>query len=104
MILGIALNDNGDWIIIGDKISASSDRIMNMVREGMNKYGGLWSAHLTNDGLALVYENGFQYLGNVPETLKYRAKNASFDIFRIKFTSDGAFFIADRKGNFDYRM
>ncbi len=104
LILGIALNDHGDWIIIGDKISTSSSKMMDMIREGMERHGGLWSAHLTNDGLALVYEKGFQYLGNVPEALKYRAKNANFDIFRIKFTADGAFFIADRKGNFDYRM
>jgi hypothetical protein len=104
LILAITVNDQEDWIIIGDKISASSQRLMDMIRNGMKKYGALWSAHVTNDGLALVYEKGFQFMGNVPEILKQHAEQAKFDVFRIKFTADGAFFIADRKGHYDYRM
>jgi len=104
VITSVAFNDNNDWIIIGEKISASSDKLMQTIKDGMNKYGALWTAHMTNDGLALVYERGFQYFGNVPEQLKIRAKNADFDVYRLKFTSAGAFFISDKKGNFDYRM
>ena len=104
VITSVAFNDNDEWIIIGEKINASSDKLMEIIKEGMDKYGALWAAHMTNDGLALVYERGFQYFGNVPEQLKVRAKNADFDVFRLKFTSDGSFFIADKKGHFDYRM
>jgi len=105
VVLSVTFNDNDDWIIIGgENISASSDKITQMIRDGMEKHGGLWTAHLTDDGLALVYEKGFQFLGNVPEILKQRSKNAEFDVFKLKFTSDGSFFISDKKGHFDYRM
>lgn len=104
VITSVAFNDNNDWIIIGEKISASSENLMQTIKDGMNKHGALWSAHMTNDGLALVYERGFQYFGNVPKELKIKAMNADFNIYRLKFTSDGAFFISDKKGNFDYRM
>jgi hypothetical protein len=103
-ITSVSFNDNDEWIIIGDKISASSDELMETIKKGIDKHGELWAAHMTNDGLVLVYEHGFQYFGNVPEQLKIRAKNADFDVFRLKFTSDGAFFIADKKGHYDYRM
>ena len=104
VILSVAFNDNDDWIIIGEKISASSDKIMEYIKDGLDKYGGLWSACLTNDGLALVYENGFKYLGNVPEALKLKLKTVNFDVYKLKFTSDGAYFIADKKGHFAYKM
>ncbi len=104
VILSVAFNDNDDWIIIGEKISASSDKIMRYIKEGMDKYGGLWAACLTNDGLALVYENGFRFWGDVPEALKLKLKTVNFDVYKLKFTSDGAYFIADKKGHFAYRM
>ena len=104
VILSVAFNDNDDWIIIGDRISASSDKIMTYIKEGMEKHGGLWAAHLTNDGLALVYENGFKFLGNVPYALKEKLKVVDFDVYKLKFTADGAYFIADKKGHFTYKM
>ncbi|MBU3676606.1 MAG: hypothetical protein FGM54_05415 [Chitinophagaceae bacterium] len=104
VITSVSFNDNDDWIIIGERVSASSEKLINTIEQGMKKWGPLWTSHMTNDGLVLVYERGFQYFGNVPEQLIIKANNANFDVYRLKFASDGAFFISDKDGHFDYTM
>lgn len=104
-ILSVAFNDAEDWIIIGTKnISASADNIYGLVEDGIKNYGGLWAAHLTNDGLVLCFEEGYKFLGNVPNTLREKLKITTLNVFRIKFLSDGAYFIADKNGKFDYYL
>jgi hypothetical protein len=105
VITSVTFNDLGDWIAITKKkYSASSEKIMKYIQEGENEYGEFWAAHLTNDGLVLCYERGYKYMGNVPENLKLKLKETKINVFRIKFLSDGSFFIADFKGNYDYNM
>lgn len=105
LITSVTLNDDGEWIIISDKHFAASDsRIGEQIQEGMVDYGVLWAAHMTDDGLVLVFARGYLYFGNVPRGLIQALKDTSMNVFRVKFTPDGAWFIADRNGRFDYTM
>jgi hypothetical protein len=105
VITSVAFNDAEDWIIIGtENISASSNKIYELVEDGMRNYGGLWAAHLTDDGLVLCYERGYKFFGNVPNTLRNKLETTTLNVFRVKFLSDGAYFIADRNGKFAYYL
>lgn len=105
VITSVTFNDLGDWIAITKtKYSASSDKIMNYIREGEGEFGEFWAAHMTDDGLVLCYEKGYKFVGNVPENLKKKLKETKINVFRIKFLSDGSYFIADFDGSYAYNM
>lgn len=105
LITSVTLNDSGQWIIISDKnIAASDNSLDERIEDGMSNYGQLWAAHLTEDGLVLVYAEGYQFFGNVPDGLRKALKSTTMNVYRVKFTPDGAWFIADRHGRFDYTM
>jgi hypothetical protein len=105
VITSVTFNDRGDWIAITKKkYSASSEKVMEYIRDGENEFGEFWAAHLTNDGLVLCYERGYKFFGNVPENLKKKLRETKINVFRIKFLSDGSYFIADFNGNYAYNM
>ena len=105
VVTSITFNDEGDWIIVStEHICASSTDIQDFIKEKMDEYGGLLAAHLTDDGLVLCYEGGYRFLGNVPENLKQALRESSYDVYRIKFTSQGSYFFADKKGRYQYNM
>lgn len=105
VITSVTFNDKGGWIIISSEyITASNSEVNGWIKEGIEEYGQLWAAHMTNDGLALCYERGYKFMGNVPETLKNKLRETKIDVFRIKFLSDGTYFIADKDGNYSYYM
>jgi hypothetical protein len=103
IIYSITFNDEGDWIMISaDKYSASDAELMEWIGQGEQEFGELWAAHLTNTGLVVVYENGYKFLGDVPDNLVEKLKETDLDVFRLKFLSDGSYFIADKDGNYVY--
>jgi hypothetical protein len=105
VITSVTFNDDGDWIAITKtKFSASSDKIMNYIKEGEYKHGEFWAAHLTNDGLVLCFEKGYSFLGNVPSNLKQKLNETELNVFRLKFLSDGSYFIADFDGRYAFNM
>jgi len=105
VITSVTFNDKGGWIVISkDYISASSTEVYDWIKEGIDAYGQLWAAHMTNDGLVLCYERGYKFLGDVPENLKRKLKETNINVYRIKFLSDGTYFIADTDGNYSYYM
>lgn len=105
VVTSATFNDKGDWILIStEHVSASHSRIQEYLREGIESFGQLWAAHLTNDGLVLCFERGYKFLGNVPEALKQALDNSNLDVYRIKFTAGGAYFFADKYGNYDALM
>lgn len=105
VITSVTFNDVGDWIIIStNSILASSDNVNDWIEEGLEDYGSLWSAHLTNDGVVLCFKDGYKYFGNVPIKLKQSLKESSIDAYRIKFTSEGSYFYADKSGKYRYYM
>lgn len=105
VVTSATFNDKGDWILIStEHISASTSRIQYYIKDGIDRYGQLWAAHLTNDGLVLCFEKGYKFLGNVPEALKQELTVSKLNVYRIKFTSGGAYFFADRHGNYKALM
>jgi hypothetical protein len=105
IITSVTFNDNGDWIAITKKkYSASSIKVMDAIREGEDKFGEFWAAHITNDGMVLCYEKGYKFFGNVPANLKTKLEETKMNVYRIKFLSDGCFFIADFNGKYSYNM
>lgn len=104
-IISVTFNDNGDWIAITkDKYSASEDYMYDMIDEGEDKYGGILSAHLTNDGMVLCFKRGYKYRGYVPERLKEKLRESKIDVSTVKFLSDGTYFFSDAIGNCYYNM
>jgi hypothetical protein len=105
VINSITFNDNGEWIVISDKkFSASSGKIVDWLKEGESKHGELWAACMTNDALVAVYSRGYKFLGKVPEKLKKKLTSTSINVYRLKFLSNGHYFFADKKGEYDFFM
>lgn len=105
VITSVTFNDNGGWIVISSEhISASTSEVYDWIEDGIKEYGQLWAAHMTNDGLVLCYEGGYKFMGYVPENLKQKLRETNINVFRIKFLSDGTYFIADKNGRYAYYM
>lgn len=104
IITTATFNDGGDWIIISTAyFAASSDRIQSWLKEGIEKYGSLWTACITDDAMVAVYDRGYKYSGNVPESLKQALKETSMDVYRLKIAGTSWFF-ADKNGSYRYNM
>ncbi len=105
IVTSVTFNDAGDWIIIStEHVAASTTEIYGWIEDGMYQFGQLWAAHITDDGLALCYAEGYKFLGNVPYRLKDKLSSSKLNVFRIKFLSDGSYFFADRNGYYSYYM
>lgn len=105
VVTSVAFNDEGDWIIISqDLYCASSESFMEFMKEGSYKYGRIWTAHMTDDGLAVVYADGYRFFGNVPQRLKDALNSTKLNVARLKFLSDGTYFFADSDGNYSAWM
>lgn len=105
VITSITLNDHGDWVIIGTEHYATSNPgITDWLKEGNEKHGQIWTVHITNDAMVAVFENGYKFFGNVPDDLKDALDKTNINVFRLKFTPQGAFFFADRKGRYAYSL
>lgn len=103
-VTSVTFNDDGDWIIIStEHISASSTALQNWLADGLEDYGQLWAACITEDALVAVFENGYRFLGNVPEDLKTALKSTNLDVYRLKIAGT-AWFFADKNGKYRYNM
>lgn len=103
-LTSVAFNDAGEWAIVGvSHIAASSDAIEDWLLSGLDDYGTLWSVHMTDDSMIAVYENGYKFLGDVPESMKDALRNTDLNVYRAKFAGQSWFF-ADRNGNYQYNM
>lgn len=104
VITSVTFNDAGDWIVISKNYySASDQRIQAWLKEGNEKYGQLWAACITEDACVAVFETGYQFLGNVPYSLKNALKETRINVFRLKIAGDSWFF-ADFQGSYHYNM
>ena len=103
-ITSVTFNDDGDWIVITtEHISASSSEIQDWLVAGLEDYGQLWTACVTEDGLVAVFATGYKFLGNVPEDLKEALRETSLDVYRLKIAGT-AWFFADKNGSYRYNM
>lgn len=104
VVTSVSFNDSGDWVAICDKyISASDSDIQDWIVEGIDQYGKVWTTCLTDETLIIVYEEGFQTIGDIPSTLEDKLTSTPIDIYRLKIAGE-AWFFSDGKSNFDYHM
>jgi hypothetical protein len=104
VVLSVTFNDADDWIIITQNYFTSSDsRINDWLKQGNDKFGMLWAACVTDDAIVAVFAGGYQFLGNVSESLTTALQNTKLDVFRLKIAGD-AWFFADKNGSYQYNM
>ena len=104
VITSATFNDDGDWIVITTNYFCASDaEVQNWLKEGNQKYGKIWAACVTDDAAVVVYENGYQFLGEIPESLQKALDETELDVYRLKVSGDSWFF-ADQEGTYQYDM
>ncbi len=104
VITSVTFNDDGDWIVIStEHISASDSDIQDWLADGLDRFGALWAACITDDSLVAVFENGYKFLGNVPDDLRTALKSTDINVYRLKIAGT-AWFFADKNGKYRYNM
>lgn len=105
VITSVTFNDAGDWIVISEEyVRSSGDNLQEWLQEGMQEFGGVFAACVTDDAVIVVFEQGYKYYGNVPPSLLEILSETTVDVYRLKI-SGGSWFFADRTGkNFKYNM
>ncbi len=104
VITSVTFNDAGDWIVITtNHITASNSNVLEWIKDGMNQYGGVWAACVTDDAMVVVFERGYKFVGNVPSDLKGALKETKLDVYRLKIAGTSWFF-ADKDGSYRYNM
>lgn len=104
-VSSVTFNDDGDWVLISNERVLSTPDLKDEIEAETEENGKVLTAHMTNDGLVVCYENGFLLYGNIPDEVRNKLNNNSFNVYRLKFLPDGAYFLADKDGtNFDYYM
>jgi hypothetical protein len=63
----------------------------------------LWAACVTEDAIVAVYADGYQFLGNVPQSLRNALNTTKLDVYRLKIAGTSWFF-ADKNGSYQYNM
>lgn len=103
-VTSVTFNDAGDWIVITTEHYASSDaRITSWLKEGAEEYGVLWAACVTEKCMVACYEKGYKFYGEMPDGLRDRLRETDIDVYRIKIAGS-AYFFADQKGRYRYKM
>ena len=69
----------------------------------MDYYGAVLATCITEDAAVVVYEEGYRFLGDVPQDLKRRLETVSFNVYRVKIAGS-AWFISDNKSRYSYNM
>ncbi len=103
-IISAVFNDNGEWIVISEEhYNASSDSIRDMMKEGAQTYGGIYSACLTNNSLIVVFERGYRSRGDIPSSLSDAIGKTRINVYKIKLAGKSWFF-ADKEGQYQMSL
>ncbi len=103
-ITSVSFNDVGDWIVISQNyIKCSDNDIQSWLGKLGDEYGLLYAVCLTDDALVACFQNGYGYLGNVPQSLRNALKSETRNVYYIKISGD-SWFYADKYGSFKYFM
>jgi hypothetical protein len=104
VITSVTFNDAGNWIVITKNYFSSSHSEVNQwLKEGNEEYGLLWAACVTDDAIVAVFDDGYKFIGNVPESLKKALRETNLDVYRLKIAGS-AWFFADKNGRYNYNM
>lgn len=104
VVTSVTFNDSGDWIVISkEHFSASDTSIQEWLKDGLEEYGQIWTACITESAIVAVFENGYKFLGDVPSSLQSKLYSVDFDVYRMKIAGS-AWFISDGVDEYDYNM
>lgn len=104
IITSVTFNDAGDWIAVSQNyISASSQWIQDWLANGCDRYGQLWAVCVTGDAMVAVYESGYKFYGNVPQSLQDALNTETRNVYRLKIAGT-SWFYADKYGSYRYYM
>jgi len=103
-VISVSFNDNGDWILIATNAVYADIKDVKDLKSIADKNGRILTAHLTNNGIAIVCQNGVYLYGDFPKVLPETIKQTTFRIYRVKFADDGAYFIADKTGSCSFGL
>ena len=104
IVTSVSFNDDGDWIIIStEHIQTSDEDVTKWITDGIEDFGSVWATCVTDDAVIIVYEEGFLYDGEIPESLEEKLSETDIDVYRLKVSGD-AWFFSDGKSKFDYWM
>ena len=103
-ITSVSFNDAGDWIVVStEHYSASDSNVLEWMKEGNDKYGQIWTTCVTDEVVIVVYEDGFSFVGDIPESLKRKLDSTYIDVYRLKVAGT-AWFFSDGKSRYEYSM
>lgn len=103
-IISVSVNNNGDFIIITNKhLYASNTNDYNAMIAAKDKYGYIYSACTTEEGVIFCCERGVYY-SNIPTILETKLKSLSWKPKVVKFTDYGTFIITDGENTYSYQM
>lgn len=103
-ILSATFNDDGEWIVITDEhYATSSSRLTEWIEDGVDEFGMILDACITDDALVAVFKEGYKYKGNYPDTLREKLRNTDLKVRRLKIAGN-CWFFSDRDGNYHYKM
>ncbi|MCL2510977.1 MAG: hypothetical protein FWF09_02890 [Bacteroidales bacterium] len=103
-IISVSFNDNGDWIVVASDAVYGIVAGISDLQSIAEKNGRILTGHLTDNGVAIVCENGVYLYGNVPDALPETIRKTTFPIYRVKFADDGAYFLSDKEGSCSFGM
>ena len=103
-VVSVSFNDKGDWIVVATDAVYADIKDIKDLQSIADKNGRILTGHLTNNGVAIVCQNGVYLYGDFPKALPETIKKTTFPIYRVKFTDDGAYFIADKAGNCSFGL
>ena len=103
-VISVSFNDNGDWIVVAaDAVYGAVSGISDL-QSIADKNGRILTACVTNDGVAIVCQNGVYLYGHFPKALPETIRKTTFPIYRVKFADDGSYFIADKTGSCSFGL
>jgi len=103
-IISVAFNDNGDWLLVASGAVYGAVTGISNLQTIADKNGRILTVHLTNNGVAIVCQNGVYLYGDFPSALPETIRKTTFPIYRVKFADDGAYFIADKEGSCSFGL
>jgi len=103
-IISVSFNDNGDWLLVASGAVYGAISGISSLQSIADKNGRILTGHLTDNGVAIVCENGVYLYGDFPAALPETIKKTTFRIYRVKFADDGAYFISDKAGSCSFGL
>ena len=104
VVTSVTFNDAGEWIAVStEHVCASDSHVQDWIAEGMEDYGSVYTACITDDVKVVVYENGYRFDGDVPDDLMDKLRSTSMDVYRLKIAGS-SWFISDGDSTYSYSM